>query len=183
MLGGNEPTAHLGANTRQRPPPSPLAHLVSTASSTLRPSSPPPALAHHSLPTSTPPPQSPPGLLQASALLAPKVPIIKPQNAPLPAAMWRQMPPSNLPLLPEARGSQPSLYTHEFTRGRLLKMQVLGAQAPKVLISQDWRARVCESLVPREHVEKSSFNILSKGRARSVLCPDQGTRCTPPSTC
>lgn len=44
-------------------------------------------------------------------------------------------------------------------------MQVLGAQAPKVLISQDWRARVCESLVPREHVEKSSFNILSKGRA------------------
>lgn len=41
-------------------------------------------------------------------------------------------------------------------------MQVLGAQAPKVLISQDWGARVCESLVPREHVEKAVLRCSPK---------------------
>lgn len=167
-----------GCGLQPKATPSPLARLVSTASSTQRPE----VASGHSHTTaflhtsSTEPSWAAPGLCPAS----PKGSHHQTPEGPFACCHVAQMPPSNLPLLPEARGSQPSWCTHESTNS-LVKNAGSGAQAPKGLISQNWGARVCESLVPREHAEKSSFKVPSKGRAGSVLVPRSRQELLPPN--
>lgn len=163
-LTGNEPTAHGVPDSRQRPPSPPLAHLVSTASSTLGPCVHLWALTHHNLPTchtsSTEPTWVAPGLSPAG----PKGFLSSPRRSPCLLSCDTRRPLPTLPSQKQEALNHPC--AHMNSPVAACSKCRSGALAPRVLTPQKWRA----VFSVRAHVEKEVVWCSPKAGLGLLLC-------------